>query len=139
MKPIRKLSLAALLALAATSTASIAEVIYYYVPSTTYYYVEPPRTTVYYEPVYYTEPAIVVEAPRYANEDQRITSDVMDLIATDGRISGYVDVDTRDRTVTLNGRVTTPGQARIAAMDARSVDGVREVRNDLRTRVGGLP
>ena len=37
----------------------------------------------------------------------------------------------------LTGRVTTPGQADIASRDAASVDGVREVRNELRTRVGG--
>ncbi len=39
--------------------------------------------------------------------------------------------------VTLTGRVTTPGQVDIASREARSVDGVDDVHNYIRTRVGG--
>jgi osmotically-inducible protein OsmY len=92
----------------------------------------------YTEPtvVTYTEPDIVVTAPR-PTDDQLITDEVIDRIATNGRISGRVDVETYRRDVTLRGRVTTPGQADRAEREARSVDGVRDVNNLLRTRVGG--
>ena len=125
-----------------------AERTYYYVPEErTYYYAPDPRTyhtpplTSYYEqPVVttrvYEARRIEVEAPRYGT-DQRITDDVVDVLAGDPRLSGKIGVVTDDRTVHLTGRVSTPGQADIASRDAMSVDGVREVRNELRTRVGG--
>ena len=116
-----------------------AERTYYYAPDTTTYYT-PPLTTYYDQPVVttriYEANRIEVEAPRYST-DQRITNDVVDVLATDPRLSGKIGVVTDDRTVHLTGRVTTPGQADIASRDAMSVDGVREVRNELRTRVGG--
>jgi hypothetical protein len=104
----------------------------YYVPSTTYYYAQP-ATTVVYE-----APAIEVTAP-YLTGDRRITADVVDTIAADPWISGRVGVETRDSNVNLSGIVTTPGQARRAERDAKSVPGVRNVENELRTRVGGAP
>jgi hypothetical protein len=108
---------------------------YYYVPPSTSYYVAPgttyyvPATTVYYEP------PIVVTAPP-ATSDDLITGDVVDSIASDPRISGQVGVDTFNGDVTLNGRVGTPQQAERAASDARSVDGVGDVTNYIRARVG---
>jgi len=119
---------------------------YYTQPSTTYYYTEPaptyyypaPATTYYNTPVY-TAPDVVVTAPRYYSDDVRITEDVVGVLASDSRLSGKIGVDTWRNDVTLTGRVSTPGQARIAERDAKSVDGVREVRNQLRTSVGGSP
>jgi hypothetical protein len=97
-------------------------------PVITYSYVEPST-------VVYTQPDIVVTAPRMT-EDEAITAEVMDRIATNGRISGRVDVETYRNDVTLRGRVTTPGQVDRAERAARSVDGVRDVNNLLRSRVG---
>jgi hypothetical protein len=139
------------IALAACAAPAMAEEIYYYAPPTTTYYYIPPTTTHYYTPpattYYYTpvvtervyeEPPIVVTAP-YQTEDQRITSDVVDVLANDPRLSGKIGVETRYNDVTLSGIVTTPGQARRAARDAQGVYGVRNVTNDLATRVGGTP
>ena len=112
-----------------------------YVERNTIVYDEP-ATVTYVEPapVYstsvYSEPDIVVTAPR-AREDDLITMDVVDRIATDPRISGQVGVDTYRNNVTLTGRVTTPGMVDRAERDAKSVPGVREVENRLRPRVGG--
>jgi hypothetical protein len=114
---------------------------YYTQPATTYYYTEP-AATYYYTPVVtervYEAPQIIVTAP-YMTEDQRITSDVVDVLANDPRLSGKIGVETRNNDVTLSGVVTTPGQARRAARDAQGVYGVRNVTNDLGTRVGGSP
>ena len=94
------------------------------------YYAPPPATT-----YYYTEPAIIVDAPR--SVDQAITNDVVDKLATDPRISGNIGVSTYNSKVELTGRVTNSGQAEIAGRDARSVDGVLDVQNNLQARVGG--
>jgi hypothetical protein len=138
MKTIHKVSAAGAFALAAAAMPAVAEVIYYVAPATTYYYIEPAPTYYYTTPVY-TAPDVVVTAPRYYNDDVRITEDVVGVLASDSRLSGKIGVDTWRNDVTLTGRVSTPGQARIAERDAKSVDGVREVRNQLRTSVGGSP
>lgn len=138
MKTIHKVSAAGAFALAAAAMPAVAEVIYYVAPATTYYYIEPAPTYYYTTPVY-TAPDVVVTAPRYYSDDVRITEDVVGVLASDSRLSGKIGVDTWRNDVTLTGRVSTPGQARIAERDAKSVDGVREVRNQLRTSVGGSP
>lgn len=156
----RKLSVLAIAVGAACAAPAFAEVVevytiptgrdVYYAPSTAdTYYVAPqvttdtyyvaPRTYYYTEPAttyYYVEPAITVEAPRYYNDDQRITNDVADMIAGDSRINGNVGVQTYRNQVTLSGRVTTPGMRDRAGVDARSVDGVDEVQNLIKPRVG---
>ena len=141
-----------LAATVAAAPVSAAEVIerYYVVPSTTtetrtyyaitdptYYYVAPsyvapaPAVT----EVIYEAPAITVEAPRLT-EDQRITSDVVSVLASDPYLSGRIGVETRDQDVNLSGSVTTPGQVRRAVRDAKSVWGVRNVTSELRPKVG---
>jgi hypothetical protein len=102
---------------------------YYYVPSTETYYYVPATTEVY------TEAPITVYADR-ATDDQRITDDVGFAIASDPRISGTIGVDTFNRDVTLTGRVGTTVQKDWADQDAKGVDGVRDVNNYLRPRVG---
>lgn len=129
-----------LAALAAVSAPALADtvVIYpdsastetYYVAPATGYYVEPATTT-----TYYYEPPVIVTAPR-ETDDQLINDDVMDALASDASLHGAIGVDTYRGTVRLNGRVTTTGQVERAADDAWSVDGVRDVRNGLRARVG---
>lgn len=105
-----------------------------YVEHTTIYD-EAPLPATYLGPAY-TEPDIVVTAPR-ASDDELITYDVMDRIATDPHLQGRVGVETYRRNVTLTGRVTSPVQVERAERDARSVEGVRDVNNLLRARVGG--
>ena len=116
----------------------------YYVPPATdrqtYYYVTEGPTYVAKVPVaapevVYEEPAIVVEAPRLT-EDERITNDVVDVLAGDPHLSGRIGVETFDRDVHLSGSVGTPGQVRRAVRGARSVAGVDSVSHELRPRVG---
>ena len=52
-------------------------------------------------------------------------------------LSGKIGVESVDRVVTLSGYTLTSGQAYRAGRDARSVEGVRSVRNEIRPRVGG--
>ena len=132
MNAYRKISAVVLGAgLVALALPSLAEVVYEgpYLPMVRR---SPAPDTTYY---YYTEPAIIVDAPR--SVDQAITNDVVDRIASDPRVSGNIGVSTYNSTVELTGRVTSSGQADIAARDARSVDGVRDVQNNLQARVGG--
>jgi len=84
---------------------------------------------------YGSEPSITVTAQR-SGSDQRINASVVAAIAGDGRISGRIGVDTLNANVTLTGRVMTPAMAERAASDARSVDGVADVTNYIRARVG---
>lgn len=154
MKPLLKLRApllcAAIAAVAAPAfAAEVLEIVQvpvtsyqYGQPVTTYYYVERPATGttyVYTEPVVtevYRAPDVVVTAPALT-EDEAITRDVVDTIASNPRISGRIGVETRDNNVNLSGIVGTPGQARSAVRDAQSVPGVRNVESELRSRVGG--
>lgn len=104
-------------------------------PLPAYTYPAPPSTT-YVAPATYAGPDIVVTAPRLT-EDQLITRDVADRIASNPTISGRIGVETYRNDVTLTGRTVTQGQAERAEREARSVDGVREVTNLVRPRVGG--
>ncbi|HSN21849.1 MAG TPA: BON domain-containing protein [Usitatibacter sp.] len=111
-------------------TVEEAPVVDHSVPAGTYYVEEPS----------YVEAPIVVIAPAQG-EDALITRDVVDTIANDPRIPGdpgvNIGVSTFRNDVTLTGRVITPRQGEIAAEDAHSVDGVRDVYSDIRPRVGG--
>ena len=82
------------------------------------------------------EPAITITKPRLT-EDQRIQADVMDLLARSQNISGKIGVVSMDSVVTLTGYTATSGQAYRAGREARGVQGVRYVVNEIRPRVGG--
>ncbi len=84
---------------------------------------------------YYQEPRVTVIAP---TEDEAITADVVDRIARDPRVDGTIGVETYQSDVTLTGRVGTPFQRELAEQDAHSVDGVGDVQNLLRLRVGEM-
>jgi hypothetical protein len=136
MKPRPKFRAALLLAAIATApAAALAAETYYYVPADGNYYSVPATREYYVIPVY-SDPPITVYGQR-ATEDELITREVVDELSRDPRLSGYIGVETRNSEVTLSGRVTTPGQVDRAARDARRVDGVRNVNNYLRSRVGG--
>ena len=96
-----------------------------------------PSPTTYVEPtrVVYIESPIIVTAPM--SEDQAITNEVVDRIASDPAIHGRVGVDTYMDKVTLSGRVGTPWQAEKAQSHAQNTPGVREVDNQIRARIGG--
>jgi hypothetical protein len=112
-----------------TTTYVTPETTTYVAPSVTYY------ETVRYEPAPLRGPDIVVTAPRATN-DQLITGEVMDRIASDPSISGRIGVETYRNDVTLTGRVATQGQADRAERHAKAVPGVDEVTNLVRGRVG---
>jgi len=143
MKRLPAIILAAGAAFAAPVFARSVDYSYYWDPATNSY-VE--RQTVYYdtpaavyvapETVTYVESPIIVTEPRLT-EDEAITEDVMDRIASDPGISGRVGVETYRNTVTLSGRVGTPWQADKAQRHAQNTPGVREVNNELRARIGG--
>ena len=81
------------------------------------------------------QPRIVVPSSSVTN-DQLIKSEVIDRIAADSRLSGQVGVETFQNTVTLTGRVLDPKQIDWAEQDARSIDGVKDVTNLVRARLG---
>jgi BON domain-containing protein len=142
----RPIALALAAAALALPSLAMAEIVYestYYVPPTpdTIYYLQPTDTQVvrveepeirYYYPA---ENTIEVNAQR-ASEDDLITNDVAANIASDPYIRGRVGVETFRRDVTLTGRVGTPGQKMRAENDARAVDDVGEIHNQLRSAVG---
>ena len=84
---------------------------------------------------HYSLPSTVITAPR-PSEDELLRTAVVDRLATDTRLSGRIGVETYRHVVSLTGRVTTTGQRDHAEAIARSVDGVWDVQNFIRTRVG---
>jgi hypothetical protein len=152
------------LATETNEVASVTPRTYYYVPASDYYYVAPRTeyyvvpstvTTIRSDPYYvpprsddayyynstpaeaavYSAPPITVYGYR-ADDDRLITQDVADRIAADPRINGNIGISTYRSDVTLTGLVTTPGQAQRAGRDAQSVDGVGNVDNNIRSKVG---
>lgn len=83
------------------------------------------------------EPPITITEPRLT-DDQRIQGDVIELLARNPHLSGRIGVVTEDRVVTLTGYTLTSGQAWRAGRDARAVEGVRHVVNEIRPRVGAI-
>jgi hypothetical protein len=84
---------------------------------------------------HYSLPSTVITAPR-PSEDELLRTAVVDRLAADARLSGRIGVETYRHVVSLTGRVTTTGQRDHAEAIARSVDGVWDVQNFIRTRVG---
>lgn len=68
-------------------------------------------------------------------DDKAITARVKSALFADPNVSGFqVGVDTFDGVVQLNGFVDTPAQKGRAEEIARTVPGVREVKNNLSIR-----
>jgi hypothetical protein len=87
------------------------------------------------EPPAATQPPITVERQRLT-ADQRIQAQLMDAIAQAPNMSGHIGVESQDQVVTLSGWTTTSGQAQRAVRYAYAIDGVKDVRNEIRPRVG---
>lgn len=140
MKRIPVVMLAAAGAISAPAFADTVVVYdspYYYEPPAVTY-IEPAPAVTYVEPApVATQQAIIVTAPGDADEDYLINRDVANAIADDPTIRGHVETQTYRNTVTLGGRVTTPGMVDRVERDAKSVEGVREVENLVRPIVGG--
>jgi len=84
---------------------------------------------------HYSMPSTVVTAPR-PSDDELLRTAVVDRLAADPRLSGRIGVETYRHVVSLTGRVSTTGQRDHAEAIARDVDGVWDVQNFIRTRVG---
>ena len=78
---------------------------------------------------------IIVTEPR-ATADELITRQVVDTLSSDARLAGRIGVQTVDGEVELSGIVTNASLSRLAERDAKGVQGVRNVRNLLATRMG---
>jgi hypothetical protein len=87
-------------------------------------------------PVAEAQPPVTIEERRLS-VDERIQADVMDAIYRAPNISGKIGVESHDSVVTLTGYTITPGMANRAGRYAGSVQGVKYVQNELRTRIGG--
>jgi len=71
-----------------------------------------------------------------ATSDAALTATVKTKLLADTRTSGLkIDVDTKDKVVTLTGRVASAAERRTAVQIAKDTDGVRNVRDNL--TVGG--
>jgi len=92
------------------------------------------RTYVQRESV--AQPPIAVETQRLS-DDERIQLAVMDVLAVNQHLSGKISVQSNDRVVKLSGWTRTSGQAWQAERDARRVEGVRYIQNEIRPRIGG--
>lgn len=78
-----------------------------------------------------------VEARRL-HPDERLQQAVMAAITRLPNLSGQIAVEAKDAVVRLSGWTTTPGQSRRAQNAAARVDGVRQVVNEIRPRMGAI-
>jgi hyperosmotically inducible protein len=75
-----------------------------------------------------------------AESDPGITTAVKSRLAVDDTVKAYrIDVDTKDRVVTLNGAVDSPVARDRAVELARNTDGVRDVVDQLTVTPGVTP
>ena len=68
--------------------------------------------------------------------DQRIQSEVIGVLSRHPGLTGRIAVETADQVVTLSGTLMTESQIRMAGREAWRVNGVRNVVNEIRPRVG---
>ena len=82
------------------------------------------------------EPRITIEQRRLTL-DERIQLDALERLAAARNISGKIGVETQGAVVTLTGYTVTAAQGQRAERIVRGVEGVREVDNRIRARIGG--
>lgn len=84
--------------------------------------------------------AVALFAAACAQSDPGITTAVKSKMAADDTVKSYrIDVDTKDRVVTLSGAVDTPEAHRRALEIARTTKGVRDVVDRLTVSPGATP
>lgn len=93
------------------------------------------------DPAFKVEDARLGEGPITVEQkrdpvDARIQADAMSRLRAMQHIEGIVGVETFEGTVRLTGKVTTAAQALRAGREVRNVAGVRDVDNEIRSRVG---
>src|SRR5512134_393859 len=75
-----------------------------------------------------------------SQSDAGITTSVKSKLAADDTVKSYrIDVDTKDRVVTLSGAVDTPAARERAMQLARSTEGVNDVVDRLTVTPGATP
>ena len=85
----------------------------------------------------FAQDVVAPDSPIFVTpQDELITQQVVDALASDSRLAGRIGVQTTDREVELSGIVTNASQSRQAERDAKGVYGVVHVRNTLSTRIG---
>lgn len=84
--------------------------------------------------------AVAFLAVACGQSDPGITTAVKGKLAADDTVKSYrIDVDTRDRVVTLQGKVDTEAAKARAVELARGTDGVRDVVDQLTVEPGATP
>ena len=84
--------------------------------------------------------ALALATVSCSQSDPGITTAVKSKLAADDTVKAYrIDVDTKDRVVTLSGEVDTAGAKARAVELARGTDGVREVVDNTRIKDGITP
>src|SRR6187549_1006880 len=84
--------------------------------------------------------ALTIATTACSSSDPGITTAVKSKLAADDTVKAYrIDVDTKDRVVTLSGEVDTAGAKARAVELARGTDGVREVVDNTRIKDGITP
>lgn len=78
-----------------------------------------------------------VEA-RHPSPDERLQHAVINAIARQPNLTGQVAVEARDAVVRLSGWTTTHGQSLRVEKAAARVEGVRQVVNEIRPRMGAV-
>ena len=73
---------------------------------------------------------------RRLGRDERLQHAVMSAIKRAPNLTGQIAVEAKDAVVRLSGWTLTPGQSLRAEKAAARVEGVREVRNEIRPRMG---
>jgi hypothetical protein len=124
--------------------------------------VEEPRPTVMAEPPVRTRPAVREKrtaatadrksrpAPQRASqptkpqpatppmgEEERMRSEILARLAESDAITGHIGVEIEGKVVRLTGRTLTAAQAQRAEREIRNIDGVVDVRNEIRPRMSG--
>lgn len=75
---------------------------------------------------------------RRLSPDERLQNAVMSAITRQPNLSGQIAVEARNAVVRLSGWTTTPGQSLRAEKAAARVEGVRQVLNEIRPRMGAI-
>ena len=71
------------------------------------------------------------------SEEERMRSEIMARLEASDAITGHIGVLVEGKVVRLTGHTLTAAQAQRAEREVRNIDGVGEVRNEIRPRMSG--